>query len=94
MTKLTEDIARCFDCNSDGFCDLHQSQIDSENDDLRKKLRSLEDRIGDTATDLFEQMLKGNWKDDHGHDISLNYKMVELQQIVTDILQQRGVVAQ
>jgi hypothetical protein len=55
------------------------------------ELTILEDRIGDIATDLFEQMLKGNWRDDHGHDVGKNIKMAELKQIVEGILKARGV---
>lgn len=38
--------------------------------------------LGNAATDVFEQMLKGNWRDDHGHDVRLNKAMCDLKAAV------------
>lgn len=39
-------------------------------------------QFGDAATNVFEQMLKGNWKDDHGHDVKNNVHMMALADAV------------
>lgn len=35
--------------------------------------------LGDAIADMFEQMINGNWIDDHGHDLVLNQQMISLQ---------------
>ena len=34
--------------------------------------------VGDKVVDMFEQMGKGNWTDDHGHDVKMNVAMIAL----------------
>ncbi len=35
-------------------------------------------QMGDRVADMFEQMNKGNWIDDHGHDVRMNRAMMDL----------------
>jgi hypothetical protein len=50
------------------------------------RLHELIQRFGDAATDTFEQMLKGNWKDDHDHDVRMNKSMLDLKRTVADTI--------
>ncbi len=47
-----------------------------------KELHAMVWKFGDAATDVFEQMLKGNWKDDQGHDVKMNQAMFVLADVV------------
>lgn len=38
--------------------------------------------LGDAATDVFEQMERGAWEDDHGHDVRWNAAMLRLKDAV------------
>jgi len=42
--------------------------------------------FGDNATDVFEQMTKGNWEDDLGHKVSMNDAMCKLGITVVKVL--------
>lgn len=47
------------------------------------KLAACEERIqamGDSIAEAIDQMLKGNWVDDHGHDVKLNQAMVTMKE--------------
>ena len=46
---------------------------------LRTAERERMEALGDAAADVIEQMLKGHWVDDHGHDVSLNMAMLDLK---------------
>ncbi len=50
---------------------------------LREKLaRIVEDRqaLGDATADMFDQLVRGKWRDDHGHDVMLNKTMLDLKE--------------
>ena len=38
---------------------------------------------------MFDQYLKGNWKDDHDHDVGLNIAMVKLKKSIMDLMEYR-----
>lgn len=40
------------------------------------------EHLGDSVTDVFEQMIKGNWTDDHQHGVELNLAMINLKEAV------------
>src|SRR5580692_2012807 len=46
------------------------------------EMYELIEQFGDTITDMFEQMLRGHWVDDHGHDATLNIKMMALKRLI------------
>lgn len=46
--------------------------------------------FGDAATDTFEQMLKGNWRDDHGHPVKNNTAMLALKDAVVKAMELRA----
>lgn len=58
----------------------------------KEKLTSFINRFGDKATDVFDQMLKGQWVDDHGHYVWLNISMIELKQVIEDVLDNRQAI--
>jgi len=54
-------------------------------ENLRQQLHAATELItmfGDSVADVFEQMNKGNWVDDHGHDVQMNAKMLNLLPIM------------
>lgn len=54
-----------------------------------KELNAQINSLGDAATDTFEQMLMGNWQDDHGHPVLNNTAMLALKSAVNDVLEAR-----
>lgn len=34
--------------------------------------------VGDKVVDMFEQMEKGKWTDEHGHEVKMNVTMIAL----------------
>lgn len=61
--------------------------------DSEQRIKELEAEItafGDAATDVFEQMLNGHWKDDHDHDVINNAAMLRLKEAVRTTLNRRG----
>ena len=50
----------------------------------------LVERFGDAVTDMFDQMDRGNWVDDHGHDVRMNAQMRALIPIVVDAIAARA----
>jgi hypothetical protein len=54
------------------------------------EMYSLIERFGRTVTDMFEQLEKGNWEDDHGHDVRMNAAMIALKQPVRDAIALRA----
>ncbi len=40
--------------------------------------------LGDNVTDMFEQMTRGNWVDDHGHSVLMNAKMIALKNSILE----------
>ena len=49
----------------------------------RDGLLDLVNEFGDSVTDMFEQMTRGSWIDDHGHSVLSNTQMLALQKVVT-----------
>lgn len=47
---------------------------EEENKALKKIILS----FGDATANVIEQMLKGDWRDDHGHSVKHNLAMSEL----------------
>lgn len=45
--------------------------------------------LGDAVADVFEQMLKGNWIDDHGHPVKNNDAMRKLEQALVQVMDRR-----
>ncbi|KKN12245.1 hypothetical protein LCGC14_1018620 [marine sediment metagenome] len=46
-------------------------------------------QFGDKATDVFEQMERGSWTDDTGHEVHLNKAMMELKGVVIAAIELR-----
>lgn len=46
-------------------------------------------QFGDKATDVFEQMERGSWIDDTGHEVHLNKAMIELKEVVIAAIELR-----
>lgn len=57
----------------------------AENARLREALVPLLQKTGDGIADMFEQMLKGRWRDYDGHDVKLNVQMLNLQAVLLSI---------
>ena len=61
---------------------------------LEHQLEEAHDLIaefGDSVTDMFEQMNRGEWKDNHGHDVRLNVAMMALMEVVKEAIKLRQV---
>ena len=54
------------------------------------EMYDLIERFGRPVTDMFEQLEKGNWQDDHGHDVRMNAAMIALKQPVRDAIALRA----
>ena len=52
----------------------------------REELVDLLQKTGDGIADLFEQYMKGNWVDDHGHDVGMNRAMQDLKVVLVDLM--------
>src|ERR1017187_5813972 len=46
------------------------------------KFKALLKEFGNESTDVFEQMLKGSWVDDHGHSVQMCAAMLRLKAVV------------
>lgn len=55
----------------------------------RQELEELLQNTGDGIANLFTQLMKGNWVDDHGHDVKLNKAMVDMKKVIVDIMKFR-----
>jgi hypothetical protein len=51
------------------------------------------EQFGTAVTDMFEQMLKSGWTDDHGHDVKMNAAMIALKKPVEDAIALRAALA-
>jgi hypothetical protein len=40
------------------------------------------EKFGDAVTNMFEQMMRGHWTDDHGHDVQRNTQMAALKPLI------------
>jgi hypothetical protein len=67
-----------------------------ERDEVRAALHAAQALIqifGDRITDMFEQMERGHWTDDHGHDVRLNKAMHDLIEPVQQAIEWRAALA-
>ena len=61
-----------------------------------KRARRLEEaddlieRFGTAVFDMFEQMIKGNWIDDLGHDVKMAARMMAFKPIILDAIDYRA----
>lgn len=57
--------------------------------DERNALKEAAERVvsnaGDAIANMFDQMIKGNWKDDLDHDVRLNTSMLKLQDVIIEL---------
>lgn len=51
------------------------------------------ERAGRAITDMFEQLMWGNWQDDHGHAVSMNQQMLALRPVVGEMIELRAAIA-
>ena len=61
-----------------GMTDIHTARLIASAPDMY----SLITEFGDAVTDVFEQMMNGNWVDDNGHDIRRNKQMMDLMPLI------------
>lgn len=52
----------------------------------REELVDLLQKTGDGIADLFKQYMKGNWVDDHGHDVGMNIAMQNLKVVLVGLM--------
>lgn len=57
---------------------------------LLAEAEDLIEQFGTGVTDMFEQMVRGNWTDDHGHNVRLNAQMFALKPIIADAIVHRA----
>lgn len=56
---------------------------------MEDELKELLQQTGDGIADVFTQMQKGNWIDDHGHDVRMNAAMQNMKTVLVAIMQFR-----
>ena len=49
-------------------------------------------KTGDAIANMFEQMLRGKWRDDNGHDVQMNAQMLELAMAIKAAVRLRAKV--
>lgn len=54
--------------------------------DFEQATKDMMQLIGDSIADALEQMNKGNWRDDHGHDVRQNVQMQRLADTLNDMV--------
>lgn len=54
------------------------------------ELKPLLQNIGDGIVNMFDQLVRGNWRDDHDHDVKMNVHMLNLQDVLKQILRFRA----
>lgn len=54
------------------------------------ELKPLLQNIGDGIANMFDQLVKGNWRDDHDHDVKMNVHMLNLQDVLKQIMRFRA----
>lgn len=70
-----------------------QAEIEAERDRLalaNAELKPLLQNIGDGIANMFDQLVKGNWRDDHDHDVKMNVHMLNLQDVLKQIMRFRA----
>lgn len=77
--------------------DMLQRQADAERIvtswNAHDPMYELIEQFGTAVTDMFEQMLKSGWTDDHGHDVKMNAAMIALKKPVEDAIALRAALA-
>lgn len=53
-------------------------------------MRDMIQQLGDRVADMFEQLIKGNWHDDHDHDVKWNKAMLDLKSTLKNVMQARA----
>ena len=48
--------------------------------------------FGDKVSDMFEQLIKGNWIDDNDHAVANNSSMIALKSILVEAIEHRAKV--
>jgi hypothetical protein len=48
------------------------------------------EEFGSRVTDMFEQLIRGNWTDDQGHAVAMNAAMLALKKPVADAIALRA----
>jgi hypothetical protein len=72
---------------------LATAAIAAERDRLalaNAELKPLLQNIGDGIANMFDQLVKGNWRDDHDHDVKMNVHMLNLQDALKQIMRFRA----
>lgn len=72
---------------------LAAAAIAAERDRLAKanaELKPLLQNIGDGIANMFDQLVKGNWRDDHDHDVKMNVHMLNLHDVLKQIMRFRA----
>ncbi len=72
---------------------LATAAIAAERDRLVKanaELKPLLQNIGDGIANMFDQLVKGNWRDDRDHDVKMNVHMLNLQDVLKQIMRFRA----
>ena len=67
--------------------------LEAERDRLalaNAELKPLLQNIGDGIANMFDQLVKGNWRDDHDHDVKMNVHMLNLQDVLKQIMRFRA----
>ena len=54
------------------------------------ELKPLLQNIGDGIANMFDQLVKGNWRDDHDHDVKMNVHMLNLHDVLKQIMRFRA----
>ena len=55
-----------------------------------ERLRAVLETAGDAICDVFEQMRRGNWQDDHGHFVMNNTAMLQLKEALAAMIAVRA----
>lgn len=72
---------------------IRMEKAEAERDRLAKanaELKPLLQNIGDGIVNMFDQLVMGNWRDDHDHDVKMNVHMLNLQDVLKQIMRFRA----
>mgnify|MGYP003526849647 CR=1 FL=1 len=59
-------------------------------DVLKRDMRNMMQDTGDAIVGVFDQMLKGKWHDDLGHDVQMNAQMLKLKDVLVTMTEYRS----
>lgn len=62
----------------------------TETDKIKNDLRCILQDTGDAIVSVFDQMQKGKWTDDLGHDVQMNTAMLRLKDILGAMVDYRA----